>query len=106
MGGTFMAKIPAADFQLITETQLMAFLETREELRMLTFEGYCSLTETRLFFGPAHTPDTTCMSCLPEDHMVMMPMSLLEVKRSPVPGRHRKSIHELVMPLRDASRVS
>lgn len=77
-GGIKVAQIPVPDFKLITGDELSVLLNKKPELREKNFVGYCSLSQTRLVFGPQAQTDNQCTSCLPEDHFIMMPLEYID----------------------------
>lgn len=65
------------DFRLMTEEDFRSWLNNRPEMQQHHFEGYCTITENPVEYGPHQVSLHNCTNCYPESHFIMVPIELL-----------------------------
>lgn len=66
------------EFSLLTEEDFRHWISEHKDFeRQYLFNGYCTLTQRRVEFGPDLISRHNCENCYPESHFIMVPNDLL-----------------------------
>jgi len=67
-----------SEFRLMTEEAFRSWLINRPEMQQHHFEGYCTMTENQVEYGPQLISPHNCSNCYPESHFIMVPRDYLQ----------------------------